>query len=99
MTPGEDSSTPSLRPHYILQYHYVEDVATQRAPHRAAHLALATRYKQEGKIVMGGALADLTGAEVIFRSRQDAETFVAEDPYVKNGVVTSHNVREWSVVV
>ena len=48
---------------------------------------------------MGGALADLSGAEVIFRSRQDAETFVAEDPYVKNGVVTSHNVREWSVVV
>ena len=48
---------------------------------------------------MGGALADLSGAEVIFRSREDAETFVAEDPYVKNGIVISHNVREWSVVV
>ena len=99
VTPSEATTTPTLRPHYILQYRYVEDVATKRAPHRAAHLALASQFKQEGKIVMGGALADLSGAEVIFRSREDAETFVAEDPYVKNGVVTSHDVREWSVVV
>ena len=97
--PGGDGQTPSVRPHYILQYLYVEDVATRRAPHRAAHLALAAQYKLQGKIVMDGALADLSGAEVIFRSREDAETFVAEDPYVKNGVVTSHEVREWSVVV
>ena len=99
MVASSEASSPSLSPHYILQYQYVEDVAAKRAPHRAAHLALATQYKQQGKIVMGGALADLSGAEVIFRSKEDAETFVAEDPYVKNGIVTSHNVREWSVVV
>ena len=77
----------------------MDDVAVKRAPHRAGHLALASQYKQQGKIIMGGALADLSGASVIFRSKEDAETFVKEDPYVKNGIVTSHEVREWSVVV
>ena len=75
------------------------DVATRRAPHREAHLALASRYKQQGKIIMGGAMADLTGASVIFRSREDAERFVEEDPYFQSGIVTSHEVKEWSVVV
>lgn len=44
-------------------------------------------------------MADLSGASVIFRSREDAERFVEEDPYFLNGIVTSHEVKEWSVVV
>lgn len=74
-------------------------MASRRAPYREAHLALASHYKLEGKIVMGGAMADLTGAYVIFRCKEDADKFVQEDPYVLNGIVTSHEVREWSVVV
>ena len=46
-------------------------MAVKRAPHRAGHLALASQYKQQGKIIMGGALADLSGASVIFRSKED----------------------------
>ena len=92
-------STPTIKPHYILKYSYVEDILTRRAPHRAAHISLAQEYKRDGRIILGGALADLSGATVIFRSREDIETFISQDPYFNNGLVTDHEVAEWSVVV
>ena len=92
-------STPTIKPHYILRYSYVEDILTKRAPHRAAHIGLAQEYKRDGRIILGGALADLSGAEVIFRSREDIDTFIKQDPYFNNGLVTDHEVKEWSVVV
>ena len=49
-------------------------------------------------MVMGGALADLSGATCIFKNKQDAEAFISEDPYVKNGIVTDSSMAEWSVV-
>lgn len=35
----------------------------------------------------------------IFNTKEAAEKFVAEDPYVSNGIVTGHSILEWSVVV
>ena len=92
-------STPTIKPHYILRYSYVEDILSKRAPHRAAHIGLAQEYKRDGRIILGGALADLSGAEVIFRNREDIDTFIKQDPYFNNGLVTDHEVAEWSVVV
>ena len=77
----------------------MEDILTRRAPHRAAHISLAQEYKRDGRIILGGALADLSGATVIFRRREDIETFLSQDPYFNNGLVTDHEVAEWSVVV
>ena len=51
---------------------------------------------------MGGALSRPTDkAVLIFRSQgvDDAEEFVKTDPYVKNGLVKSWELREWEVVV
>ena len=92
-------SSPTIQPHYILKYSYVEDILTKRAPHRAAHISLAQEFKRDGRIIMGGALADLTGATVIFRSKEDIENFIKQDPYFNNGLVTNHETAEWSVVV
>lgn len=35
----------------------------------------------------------------IFTSKEAAEKFVAEDPYVSSGIVTGHKIAEWNVVV
>lgn len=35
----------------------------------------------------------------IFNTKEAAEQFVAQDPYVSNGIVTGHSILEWSVVV
>jgi hypothetical protein len=52
--------------------------------------------------VLGGALADPADAVVLlFRSEtpQVARAFAEADPYVRNGLVTSWRVREWTTVV
>ena len=92
-------SSPSIHPHYILKYSVVDDFGTRRAPHRDAVIALAGRYKREGRLVMAGAMGDLTGATFVFSSREAAEAFMVEDPYINNGLVTSHELAEWSVVM
>ena len=92
-------SSPSIHPHYILKYSVVDDFGTKRTPHRDAVISLAGRYKREGRLVMAGALGDLTGATFIFSSKEAAEAFMLEDPYINNGLVTSHELAEWSVVM
>ena len=92
-------SKASVHPHFILKYDVVEDFGTKRLAHREALITLAGRYKREGRLVMGGALADMTGVRIVFRSREDADSFMKEDPYINNGLVIRHQVMEWSVVM
>ncbi len=40
-----------------------------------------------------------TGALFVFTDLASAELYVQEDPYVKGGIVTSHSIEEWNVVV
>jgi uncharacterized protein YciI len=93
---------PVPRVHYLLLYDYVENAVERRAPLREAHLALTRRWKEEGRMVMGGALGDPPhGAALVFRVDDPAEVedFVAEDPYVSGGLVTGRRLVRWSVVV
>jgi uncharacterized protein YciI len=86
---------------YALFYDYVENAVERRAPFREQHLANIKRWKDEGRLVMGGALGDPPhGALIVFSvdDAADIEEFVAADPYVANGVVTDHRVEPWAVV-
>ena len=88
--------------HQVLFYDYVENVVERRAPFREAHLAHARAYKDDGKIVMAGALGNPpTGAMFVFLvdDAAEIEAFVAGDPYVQNGIVTDHRVLPWTVVI
>ena len=50
---------PTLHPrHYAVHYSYVPDVFEKRVPFRAGHLALAQKYKANGKMVAGGAYTE-----------------------------------------
>ena len=94
--------TPEPVVYQALFYDYVADVVEKRAPYRADHLALVGAWKADGKIVSGGALGQPpTGALIVFsvEGPAEVETFVAEDPYVRGGVVTGHRVVPWTVVV
>ena len=35
----------------------------------------------------------------VFTTKDAAEKFVTEDPYVSNGIVVGHSISEWTVVV
>ena len=88
--------------HYLLLYDLVDDYVERRTPLRAEHLALARAAEARGELVLGGALANPPDrAVLLFRgdSPAAAEAFAHGDPYVKNGLVKSWRVREWTTVV
>lgn len=88
-------------PHQALFYDYVENVLEARAPHREAHLDLIGRYVQDGRVKMGGALGDPPHGGLIIFAGDDpsvVEDFTKQDPYVREGVVTSWRVEPWTVV-
>jgi uncharacterized protein YciI len=88
--------------YWLLFYDYVDGIADRRGPFRDAHLALARKAHDAGTLLAAGALADpLDGAVFLFRADDASvvEAFVAEDPYVKAGLVTGWRIRQWTVVV
>ena len=88
--------------HFLLFYDVVPDYVNRRKLYRGAHLAYAQHAVDRGELILGGALANPVDASVLlFRasSRAVVEEFARSDPYVRNGVVTSWRVREWTTVV
>jgi uncharacterized protein YciI len=88
--------------HFLLFYTYVPDVLERRGNFRGAHLKYAWAAQQRGELVLAGALADPVDGGVLWFSASDkavVERFAHEDPYVKAGLVTKWNVREWTTVV
>jgi uncharacterized protein len=86
--------------HYILFYDVEGGYVERRAKFRAEHLDLARNAHQRGELVLAGALADpVDGAVLVFRSGKAAEAFAQADPYVRNGLVKSWRVRQWTTVI
>ncbi len=92
-----------MRPMYwLLFYEVVDDFVRRRGAFRMAHLSLADSAHRQGILVLSGALADPADSVVfVFRveSTSQIEEFVHNDPYVRNGLVTSWKIRQWNVVV
>ena len=98
------SSTRLAATQYLLRYDYIPDVLEKRGPYREGHLDLAKRLIDDGRCLSGGPTGPAnmevpTGALFIFTDHDAAKTFVEQDPYVSNGIVTGHSIEEWNVVV
>lgn len=87
--------------YFILTYITVTDYIERRAPFREIHLSLATEFEQMGVLIMAGALNPADKAILVFHCDDESfvEDFVSRDPYVKNGLITSWEIRKWDVVV
>lgn len=88
--------------HSLLFYDYVDDILERRAPFRQAHLALAGQLHKQGVLLMAGALTEpVDGAVFVFATndRSIVKDFVANDPYVREGLVTAWRIRSWNVVL
>jgi len=87
--------------YFALLYDPAPDYLERRKAFREAHLALVRQWHQQGRIAMAGAFNPPDGALLTFRvdSAAEVEAFVQADPYVKNGVVAGHRIREWTVVI
>jgi uncharacterized protein YciI len=59
------------------------------------HKVVVDAFKGRGEVIGIGPFAD-GGNMAIFRSREAAEAFVREDPFVLEGVVKSYVIRDWN---
>jgi uncharacterized protein len=85
----------------ILFYEYVEDIVERRAPHREAHLARINEWRDEGKLVLAGAIGSPPhGAALLFEVEDPAEVerFAADDPYVLAGLVRERRIEPIALV-
>jgi hypothetical protein len=83
---------------YVVFYESADDVAVKAPPHFPAHLERLHQFHGRGELLSVGTFANPQdeGSMAVFRTREAAEEFVAGDPFVLNGVVRSHVIREWN---
>jgi uncharacterized protein len=82
---------------YVLLYESSDDVMTTAPLHFAAHTAHGNAFHDRGELLLYGPFADPSeGAMAVFTTRQAAEAFVRDDPFVQHGVVRAYVIREWN---
>jgi uncharacterized protein len=86
---------------YVLFYESADDVASKAPAHFPAHSARLDEFHSRGALLMVGTFANPQeeGSMAIFTTREAAEEFVKEDPFVLNGVVRDWQIREWNEVL
>jgi uncharacterized protein YciI len=59
------------------------------------HKAVVDVFVARGDVIGIGPFTDKGGNLAIFRSREAAERFVKEDPFILEGLIKSYDIREW----
>jgi uncharacterized protein YciI len=59
------------------------------------HKAVVDTFIARGEVIGIGPFADAGGNLAIFRSREAAEAFVKQDPFIVEGLIASYEIREW----
>ena len=87
--------------HLLLEYTLAADYLERRTALRADHLDLARAAHERGELLLAGALPDPYDRALLVWTapREVVERFVAQDPYVTDGLVTAWTIRPWTVVV
>ena len=82
---------------YVLLYETAPDAMEKIPVHFPAHSERIQEFAGRGALLMIGPFGDPMGqgSMAIFTSREAAEEFVADDPFVVNGVVSAHEIRDW----
>ncbi len=76
------------------------EVQQRAAREMNQHIARSKQLHGEGKLLMAGAFMDRPEEPVttmgVLVSREDAEAYMREDPFVVNGMVRRWYIREWA---
>lgn len=96
---NKDDGIDSIAKNYVLQYQYVENMMEKRQPYRAKHLELVINLMQNNQCLQAGALGNAEGGLFSFFCTKDViQSFVDQDPYVSNKLVTNWTIQEWNLV-
>jgi uncharacterized protein YciI len=82
---------------YVLFYHSADDVLAKAPAHMEAHGKRLRDFHARGQLLLVGPFGDpqAQGSMSVFATREAAEEFVAEDPFVLNGVVSRWEIWDW----
>jgi uncharacterized protein len=82
---------------YVLFYESADDLMSKAPVHFAAHEERLNEFRARGTLLETGPFGNPQdeGSMSIFTSREAAEEFAANDPFVLGGVVRGWHVREW----
>jgi uncharacterized protein len=64
--------------------------------HYPAHAARWVTFREAGTLLAIGPYGDGSGALAIFTTKDAAEEFAREDPFVLRGVVAGWSIKEWN---
>jgi uncharacterized protein YciI len=86
---------------YVLFYESGEDVASNAPPFFPAHKARLDEFHDRRSLLMVGTFEDAqqNGSMAIFTTREDAEEFARDDPFVVHRVVARWRVLEWNEIL
>lgn len=59
------------------------------------HEAVVDQFIARGDVLGIGPFSDRRGSLAIFRSREAAQAFVEQDPFILEGILASYEIREW----
>jgi len=88
--------------HLALIYKLVDDYLERRTALREEHLSLARAAADRGELLLGGAFDAPPDRALLVWAVDDEDVVrrvVDADPYVRNGLVASWEIRRWNVVV
>jgi uncharacterized protein YciI len=77
-----------------------EETMAKAQQHYPAHRARVDQFIVDKRILMIGTFEEpmINGSMCVFLTREDAEAFVKDDPFVLNGVVRAWRLLEWNEV-
>lgn len=85
---------------YLMTYESTPEGLAKAREHFAAHRDRLDRFHARGTLLMAGPLLDQSGRALgVFTTREAAEEFIREDPFVVHGVVARWTVVEWNEVL
>ena len=90
-----------MSPKCVVFYEPASDVATKAPIYFPAHKSRLDEFQARGDLLMVGTFADVEadGSMAVFRTRAAAEEFIADDPFVLNGVVARHVLKDWDEIL
>jgi uncharacterized protein len=82
----------------VLFYEPVPDVLDRAPAVMPRHGATIDAYAARGELLLVGTFEDPVrdGAMCVFRTREAAEAFAAEDPFVVEGLVARWEIKIWN---
>jgi len=85
---------------YVMFYETNPEKLPLAKAHFMAHRARMGQFHARGTLLMAGPYENpMDGALGVFTSREAAEEFIREDPFVTHGVVRSPRILGWNEIL